>query len=45
MAALELIHELKTKMREERAGLITAARSLSREESLKIPVDAVGEEQ
>ncbi len=45
MATIELVHDLVTKMKEERAGLITAARSLSPEEALKVPKDAQGEEQ
>ena len=45
MATREQVEELKTKMREERAGLIAAARSLSAEDALRVPVDAEGEEQ
>ena len=45
MATLEQIAELKTKMAEERAGLVAAARSLSSGDSLRVPKDAEGEEQ
>lgn len=45
MATAEQIQELKTKMTEQRAELIAAARSLSREDALRVPVDAEGEEQ
>jgi DinB superfamily len=45
MATREQLDELKAKMREERAGLIEAARSLSPAEALRVPVDAEGEEQ
>jgi hypothetical protein len=45
MATTEQVAELKQKMREERAGLIAAARSLSAEDALRVPVDAEGEEQ
>ena len=45
MATREQVDELKAKMREERAGLIEAARSLSADEALKVPVDEAGEEQ
>jgi hypothetical protein len=45
MATREQVLELKAKMAEERAALIAAARSLSREDALKVPVDAEGEEQ
>ena len=45
MASIELVQDLITKMKEERAGLIAAARSLTAEEALKVPVDAEGEEQ
>ena len=45
MATREQVDELKQKMREERAGLIAAARSLSAEDALRVPVDAEGEEQ
>ena len=45
MASIELVQDLIAKMKEERAGLIVAARSLNPEEALKVPVDAQGEEQ
>jgi hypothetical protein len=45
MATREQVDELKQKMREERAGVIAAARSLSAEDALRVPVDAEGEEQ
>ena len=45
MATREQVEDLKTKMREERAELISAARSLSADEALRVPVDAEGEEQ
>lgn len=45
MATAEDVKELKEKMAEERAKLIEAARSLSPEDSLRVPVDAEGEEQ
>lgn len=45
MATREQVTELKEKMAEERANLIAAARSLSPEEALRVPVDAEGEEQ
>ena len=45
MATREQVAELKSKMAEERAGLIAAARSLSLEDSVRVPVDAEGEEQ
>lgn len=45
MATLEQINDLKTKMAEERAGLLAVARTLSPEDSLRVPVDAEGEEQ
>ncbi len=45
MAAAEQVEELKTKMREQRAELIKAARQLSRDDALRVPVDAEGEEQ
>jgi hypothetical protein len=45
MATQEQVDELKTKMREQRAELIAAARSLSPVDALRVPVDAVGEEQ
>jgi hypothetical protein len=45
MATREQVEELKTKMREERGGLIEAARSLSPDDALRVPKDAEGEEQ
>ena len=45
MATTTMIAELKQKMRDERALLIAAARSLSPEDALRVPVDAEGEEQ
>lgn len=45
MATTDQVQELKAKMAEERAGLITAARSLSLGDALRVPVDAEGEEQ
>ena len=45
MAARAQVDELKQKMAEERAGLVEAARSLSAEDALRVPVDAEGEEQ
>jgi hypothetical protein len=45
MATQEQVQDLKDKMAEERANLITAARSLSPEDALRVPVDAEGEEQ
>lgn len=45
MASREQVDELVTKMREQRAELLAAARSLSREDALRAPVDAEGEEQ
>ena len=45
MATREQVAELTSKMAEERAGLIAAARSLSLEDSVRVPVDAEGEEQ
>lgn len=45
MASREQVEELVTKMREQRAELLAAARSLSREDALRVPVDAEGEEQ
>ncbi len=45
MVARELVDELKSKMHEQRKGLLAAARSLSPEDALRVPVDAVGEEQ
>ena len=45
MATPEQVRDLINKMAEERASLIAAARSLSAEDSLRIPVDAEDEEQ
>ena len=45
MATPEQVEELLTKMREQRAELLAAARSLSAEDALRVPVDAEGEEQ
>lgn len=45
MATREQVEELKAKMREERVALIEAARGLTREDALRVPVDAQGEEQ
>lgn len=45
MATPEDVQELKTKMAEEREKLFAAARSLSPEDLLRVPVDAEGEEQ
>lgn len=45
MATLEQVQELKEKMREERAELLSAAVQLTPEEALRVPVDAEGEEQ
>ena len=45
MATREQVDELKAKMAEQRADSLSAARSLSREDSLRVPVDAEGEEQ
>jgi hypothetical protein len=45
VATLEQVDELKQKMAEQRSELLDAARSLSREDSLRVPVDAEGEEQ
>lgn len=45
MATREQVDELKAKMREERAALVAAARSLSPQEVMRVPVDAEGEEQ
>jgi DinB family protein len=45
MATQEQVDELVTKMREQRAELLAAARSLSAEDALRVPVDAEGEEQ
>ncbi len=45
MATREQVDELKAKTREERTGLIAAARSLSGDDALRVPKDAEGEEQ
>ena len=45
MATREQGEELKTKMREERAHLLSAVAGLSHADALRVPVDAVGEEQ
>ncbi|MCL4231752.1 MAG: DinB family protein [Dehalococcoidia bacterium] len=45
MATREQVVELKQKMAEERAALMAAARALTAEEALRVPVDAEGEEQ
>lgn len=45
MATQDQVTELLAKMEEERAALIAAARSLTPEEALRVPVDAEGEEQ
>lgn len=45
MATREQVDELLSKMAEERAGLLAAARSLSPGEALAVPKDAEGEEQ
>lgn len=45
MATREQVDELKQKMAEQRAELLAAARSLSRQDALRVPVDAEGEEQ
>lgn len=45
MATRQQVDELKQKMREQRAQLIAAARSLSPDDALRVPVDAEGEEQ
>lgn len=45
MATREQVDDLRAKMTEERATLIAAARSLSAEDALRVPVDAEGEEQ
>lgn len=45
MATREQIAELKQKTAEERAGLIAAARGLTAEDALRVPVDAEGQEQ
>ena len=45
MATREQVDELKSKMAEQRAELLAAARSLSPEDALRVPKDAEGEEQ
>ncbi len=45
MATRDQIDDLKSKMAEERATLIAAARSLSPADALRVPVDGEGEEQ
>jgi DinB superfamily len=45
VATAEQVAELKEKMAEERATLVAAARALSPEDALRVPVDAEGEEQ
>ena len=45
MATREQVDELKQKMAEQRAELLTAARALSPEDALRVPKDAEGEEQ
>lgn len=45
MATREQVDELITKMSEERLKLIEAARGLSPDDALRVPVDAEGEEQ
>ena len=45
MATQEQVDDLITKMRAQRAELLEAARSLSPEDALRVPVDAEGEEQ
>ena len=45
MATIEQVEELKQKMREQRAEVIGAARQLTPEDALRVPVDAEGEEQ
>ncbi len=45
MATFEQVAELKQKMGEERAALFSAARGLSPDDALRVPVDAEGEEQ
>ena len=45
MATPEQVLELKTKMAEERAALIAAARALSPADALRVPTNATGEEQ
>lgn len=45
MATRDQVDDLKQKMSEERSRLIDAARRLTPEDSLRVPVDATGEEQ
>ena len=45
MATREQVEELKSKTAAERRGLIEAARSLSLDDALRVPLDAEGEEQ
>ena len=45
MATLEQVEELKQKMREQRAELVDAAKQLTAEDALRVPLDAEGEEQ
>ncbi|MEO8538667.1 MAG: DinB family protein [bacterium] len=45
MATREQVEELRQKMADQRAELVAAARSLSREDALRVPKDAEGEEQ
>ncbi|MGE3073705.1 MAG: DinB family protein [Dehalococcoidia bacterium] len=45
MATREQVDELKSKMAEQRAELLAAARSLSPADALRVPKDAEGEEQ
>jgi len=45
MATREQVDELVAKMKEQRSELLAAARSLSPEDALRVPVDAQGEEQ
>jgi hypothetical protein len=45
MTTPELVAELKQKMVTERAALIAAAEGLTADDSLRVPVDAKGEEQ
>lgn len=45
MATREQVDELVAKMKEQRDELLAAARSLSPEDALRVPVDAEGEEQ
>ena len=45
MATREQVDELKSKMAQQRAELLAAARSLSPADALRVPKDAEGEEQ